>query len=212
MKKTTILIFFLVLASFALAFYFYPLMPDSIASHWNAQGEVNGYMGKFWGLFLIPLLMVFLTVLFFILPKIDPEKKNIEQFRGTFDWFIVVFDVFILYLYKLTILWNLGYRFNMTVALMPAFAGLFYFAGILVGKAKRNYTIGIRLPWTLANDTVWDKTHKLGEKLFKMTAVIILLGTVLPQYAFWLLFVSLIGSVAYLVVYSYLEFRKATKN
>ncbi len=211
MKKTTILILLLILASFAIAFYFYPLMPDRIASHWNAQGEVNGYMGKFWGLFMIPLMMVFFTILFLILPEIDPERKNIEKFRGIFDWFIVVFNLFILYIYILTILWNLGRQFNMTVALMPAFAGLFYFAGILIGDAKRNYTIGIRLPWTLANDVVWDKTHKLGEKLFKLTAIITLFGTVLPQYAFWLLFAPLTLSIIYLVVYSYLEFRRVAK-
>ncbi len=211
MKKTTILVFLLVLASFALAFYFYPLMPDKIASHWGANGNVNGYMGKFWGLFLIPLMMVLLDILLFVFPKIDPEKKNIEKFEGTLGWFVVVFNLFILYIYKLTIFWNLGYRFNMTAALMPAFAALFYFAGILLGEAKRNYTIGIRLPWTLANDTVWDKTNKLGEKLFKLTAIITLLGVFVPQHAFLFLFVPLIASIVYLVVYSYLEFRKISK-
>lgn len=212
MKKSIVLIIFLVLVSFVLAFYFYPLMPNRVASHWNILGEVNGYTGKLLGLFLIPFIIGLLNVLFIFIPDLDPERKNIEKFRDVFNWFIVAFDVFLLYLYLLTILWNTGHRFNMTSALMPALAALFYVVGILLGKAKRNYTIGIRLPWTLANDIVWDKTHRLGSKLFKIVAVITLLGAFLPDYTFWLLFVPLIGSIIYLIVYSYLVFRKVAGN
>jgi uncharacterized membrane protein len=182
-----------------------------MASHWNINGEVDGYMSSFWGLFLMPILMVVFTALFFFIPKIDPEKKNIEKFYGEFDRFIVVFDLFMAYVYILTILWNIGYNINMTASLMPAFAVLFYFCGSLIGKAKRNYTIGIRLPWTLADDTVWDKTHKIGEKLFKITALFIFLGTFFTQYAFALMFIPLIASIVYLFIYSYLEYQKVKK-
>jgi uncharacterized membrane protein len=96
----------------------------------------------------------------------------------------------------------------MTAAIMPAFAVLFWFCGSLIGKAKRNYTIGIRFPWTLASDVVWDKTHKVGEKLFKLVALLAFLATFFVNYAFWLLFVPLIASVIFLFIYSYLEYRK----
>lgn len=165
-------------------------------------------MSKFWGLFLMPILMIVFTILFFVIPNIDPEKKNIEKFWGEFDKFIIVFNLFMLYVYILTILWNIGYSINMTAALMPAFAILFWFCGSLIGKAKRNYTIGIRVPWTLASDAVWDKTHRLGEKLFKFVALTTLLGTFFVGYAFWLLFVPLFASVIFLIIYSYLEYRK----
>jgi uncharacterized membrane protein len=183
-------------------------MPEQVASHWNTQGEVDGYMSRFWGLFLMPVIMVVFTILLFVIPKIDPEKKNIEKFYNEFDKFIIVFNLFMFYVYVLTILWNIGYSINMTASLMPAFAVLFWFSGNLIGKAKRNYTIGIRVPWTLANDTVWDKTHKIGEKLFKFVALTTLLGTFFTEYAFWLLFVPLISSVVYLFIYSYLEYQK----
>jgi uncharacterized membrane protein len=193
----------------ATAIYFYPTpLPNMMASHWNINGEVDGYMSKFWGLFLMPILMVVFTAMFFFIPKIDPEKKNIEKFYEEFDKFIVVFNLFMLYLYILTIFFNIGYNINMTASLMPAFAVLFYFCGSLIGKAKRNYTIGIRFPWTLADDGVWDKTHKMGEKLFKLSALFILLGTFFTQYAFALMFIPLIASVVYLFIYSYLEYQK----
>jgi uncharacterized membrane protein len=198
--------------AFATAIYFYPTpLPNMMASHWNINGEVDGYINKFWGLFLMPILMVVFTVIFFFVPKIDPEKKNIEKFYEEFNKFIVVFNLFILYVYILTILWNIGYSINMTASIMPAFAVLFYFCGSLIGKAKRNYTIGIRFPWTLANDIVWDKTHKMGERLFKLSALFILLGTFFTQYAFALMFVHLIASVFFLFIYSYLEYQKVKK-
>lgn len=197
-----------ILLAFATAWYFYPLLPDQVASHWNTQGQVDGYMSKFWGLFLMPILMIVFTILFFVIPNIDPEKKNIEKFWGEFDKFIIVFNLFMLYVYVLTILWNIGYSINMTAALMPAFTILFWFCGSLIGKAKRNYTIGIRVPWTLASDAVWDKTHRVGEKLFKLVALTTLLGAFFVDYAFWLLFVPLFASVIFLIIYSYLEYRK----
>ena len=211
MNKNKLFSIIVIIFAFATAFYFYPLVPQQMASHWNINGEVDGYMSSFWGLFLMPILMIVFTALLFFIPKIDPEKKNIEKFYDEFERFIIVFNLFMVYVYVLTILWNIGYNINMTASLMPAFAILFYFCGTLIGKAKRNYTIGIKLPWTLADDAVWDKTHKLGEKLFKITALFIFLGTFFTQYAFFLMFIPLIASTIYLFIYSYLEYRKIKK-
>ncbi len=198
----------LVLIGFATAWYFYPLMPERMASHWNAQGMVDGHMGKGLALFIFPVLMLIFSLLFYYIPKIDPEKKNIEKFWKHFDRFIVVFNLFMLYIYSLTIVFNMGMTMNMTVALMPALAVLFYFCGELVGKTERNYTIGIRFPWTIANDTVWKKTHQLGEKLFKLVAFFTLLGAFFNDYAMWLMLIPLFASIVYLFIYSYLEFKK----
>jgi len=208
MNKTKIFILFLVLASFGLAFYFYPFMPDQMASHWNINGEVDGYMSKLWGLFLIPIMMAVFTLMFFFIPKIDPEKKKIKEFEKHFDDFIIVFNLFMLYVYLLTILWSAGETFNMTQAIMPALAFIFYFSGVLIGRAKRNYTIGIKLPWTLASDDVWEKTNKRGEYTFKGVAIFTLLGAFFPNYAWMLLFFPLIATIIYLCIYSYIEYKK----
>lgn len=183
-------------------------MPTKMASHWNWQGNVDGYMNKNLALFFFPFLMIFVNILFYFIPKIDPQKKNIEKFYDSYDNFILAFNIFFLYLYSITIAWNRGFNMNMNVVLMPGFAFLFYFCGDLLKNAKMNYTIGIRLPWTLANETVWDKTHKLGEKLFKLIALSTLLGVFFSQYAIWFMFVPLIISIVYLFIYSYLEYQK----
>ena len=208
MTKAKIFSLFVLLLSFVVAFFFYPIMPDKMASHWGINGEVDGYASKTMGLFIFPILMMICTILFFAIPKIDPEKENIKKIEKEFDSFIVIFNLFMIYLYGLTIFWNIGNAFNMTQAIMPAFALLFYFIGSLVGKVKRNYTIGIRLPWTIANETVWDKTHKLGEYLFKGVAVFTLLGAIFTDYAWALMFFPLIIAVLYLCFYSYREHKK----
>jgi uncharacterized membrane protein len=208
MRKINILILLIILISFAFAWYLYPLMPERMASHWNVRGEVDGYMPKFWGLFLMPIVALAMFLLFLLIPRIDPLKKNIEKFRKYFDWFALLIILFLLYIYKLSILWNFGWRFDMGQVLAPAFAILFYFSGILISKAKRNWFIGIRTPWTMTNDIVWDKTHKLGAILFKISGAICLFGLLLPAYAFAFVLAPVILFSIYLIIYSYLEYRK----
>jgi uncharacterized membrane protein len=183
-------------------------MPDRIASHWGFNNEVNGYMGKFWGVFLLPIVILGCTILFMIIPRIDPKKQNIQKFKKYFDLFISVFLLFFVYVYALTIFWNLGYHFILIQFMAPALALLFYTIGVMVKHAEPNWTIGIRTPWTLSSEEVWYKTHKLGGKLFQIVAFISLLGAVLPQYAFYFILFPIIIAVIYVFVYSYLEFHK----
>jgi uncharacterized membrane protein len=105
-RKSEIIIIAMILLSFAIGIYFYPLMPEKIVSHWNANGQVDGYMSKFWGLFLMPLVSIGLFLLFVLIPRIDPLKMNIEQFRKHYDGFVVLVIAFLFYIYILTILWK----------------------------------------------------------------------------------------------------------
>lgn len=212
MKKTQTILVALVLLSFAVGILLYPQMPDRVASHWNINSEVDGYMGKFWGLFLMPVISAALVLMFILIPKIDPLKANIAKFRRHYNRFVLLVLVFLFYIYLLTILWNLGMRFDMGIMLVPALAGLFYYCGVLVGNAKRNWFIGIRTPWTLSSDRVWEKTHRLGAKLFKAAAVVMLLAVLLPPYTFWFAIIPVLAITVYLVVYSYIEYRKETRK
>jgi len=211
MKKTTIIILLIILASFIIAIYMYPQMPDQMASHWNTQGQVDDHMSESWGLFLMPLISIGIFLLFLLIPKIDPLKKNVEKFRKYFDWFIVLIITFLFYIYLLSLFWNLGYEFDMGFMMIPAIAVLFYFIGIMLKHAKRNWFIGIRTPWTLSSDVVWDKTHQLGSKLFKISAIIALIGIFFNEYAIWIAIIPILVSVLYLLIYSYLEYQKVGK-
>ena len=94
MRKTTIAVAGLVLLSYILSIYFYPQVPEHMAIHWDSQGEVNGYMSKFWGLFFTPVVITGIAALFLVIPRIDPKKENIEKFRKYYDGFVILFLLF----------------------------------------------------------------------------------------------------------------------
>lgn len=198
----------IILLSFIIGICLYPQMPEAMASHWNIKGEADGYMPRFWGLFLMPFVSVGILLLFILIPRIDPLKRNYRKFRGHYEVFIAVIIAFLFYLYLLAILWNIGFGFNMIQLLSPAFGIVFYYAGILVGKAKRNWFVGIKTPWTLSNEKVWNKTHRIGGRLFRAAGVIALFGALFPDYGIFLVLVPVLFVAAYTIAYSYLEYRK----
>lgn len=210
--KTTLLInlSFLFLA-FIAAGLLWNSLPDIMASHWNVNDQVDGTMSKFWGVFILPLVLAGMMLLFFMIPQIDPLKANIEEFRPTFNLFITLTNLFMVYVYALSLAWNLGARFNMSEMIAPGIGLIFIGSGYLIMKAKRNYFIGIKTPWTLANDLVWDKTHALGGKLFILSGVAIVFSIFIGRYAFLVTMVSVFGVVIFSFVYSYYVFTQISK-
>jgi len=202
----------LVLAFFILAGAFYPHMPEVMASHWNAQGEADGTISRFWGLFLFPLISVGMAALLLLIPGIDPLKANIQKFKGYYYGFIIGFLVYFLYIYVLTLVWNLGWEFNFSQMIIPAIGLLLYIVGVMVSKARRNFFIGIRTPWTLSNEEVWNRTHQLGGKLFKLVGIIILLLSFVPEIAIYALLGLVLGITVWLFVSSYVLYRRLGKH
>jgi uncharacterized membrane protein len=213
--KTTIVVTLMLIAvSLIAGALLWNQLPDQMASHWNVNDEVNGYISKTWGVLLMPLVTAGMLLLFLFLPSMDPLKANIVQFRETFNLFIVFITVFMLYIHGLTLAWSLGYQnFKMSTAMLPLMGLLFIFIGYMLRKARRNFFIGIRTPWTLSSDSVWDKTHQLGSVLFMASGVFAIIGGFFGgTTAFWLMFVPLIGSSLFLVAYSYVLYRQETKS
>ncbi len=212
-KLTTIIVLTMIILAVAAGLLLWNQLPDPMASHWNVNDEVDGYMPKFWGVFLMPLVSLGLFLLFLIIPNIDPNRANIAEFRESFNLFIVLFVVFMLYVHGLTLAWSLGYTgFRLSTMLLPAMGLLFIFIGFMLRRAKRNFFIGIRTPWTLSSDTVWEKTHRLGAVLFMASGVLAFIGGFFGgMTAFWMLFVPLIGSTLFLVVYSYVQYQREIK-
>jgi uncharacterized membrane protein len=211
-RRSLVIVSIIIIISFIIGIYLYPMMPSRLASHWNAQGQVNGYMPKFWGLFLMPMISVAMLVLFVIIPQIDPLQKNIKRFVKYYEWFVILIIAFMFYIYLITIVWNLGYQFNLLLLLLPALGVLFYSAGVLIAKAKRNWSIGIRTPWTLSSDVVWEKTHRLGAVLFKIAGIITILGVFFQRYAFAVFFTAIMSAAIVPIVYSYFAYQKERKR
>ena len=212
-KTTSIFVLLMITIAMIAGVLLWNQLPEQMASHWNTNDEVDGYMSKFWGVFLMPLITLGMFGLFIALPNMDPLKANIASFRGAFNLFIVLITLFLLYIHGLTLAWSLGYQsFKMSTMMLPFMGILFIFIGYLLKQAKRNFFIGIRTPWTLSSDTVWDKTHQLGSVLFMVSGALAFFGSFFGgTVAFWLLFVPLMGSTLVLMIYSYILYRNETK-
>jgi len=211
MRKSEIIIVGIALLSFAIGVYYYPQMPEQMASHWNAKGQVDDYLSKFWGLFLIPITLVGLALLFMAVPRVDPLRENIEKFRKYYDGFVILFMIFMICVYLATILWSIEIRISINVFLPIAAGIMFIGIGILVENTKQNWFVGIRTPWTMSSESVWDKTHRMGGKLFKIAGVIAIVGIFFQSYAVYFVLIPGILVAVYTVVYSYVEYKKEMK-
>jgi uncharacterized membrane protein len=207
-KTAKLIMLTLILLSTGVGILLWPQFPPEMASHWNANDQVDGYMPRVWGVFLMPLVSLGMMALFLIIPRLDPLAENIEKFRGVFNNFIVVIIGFLAYIHILTLVYNLGYTFPMSVAMLPALGGLIFTAGVLVGKAQRNWFIGIRTPWTLSSDLVWQKTHRLGSRLFKLAGILAALGVFWSKHAFWFAMAPILLAAFVPIVYSYFAYRQ----
>jgi uncharacterized membrane protein len=212
MKPIRLAIIAALVITFTLTIAIYPTVPDHVVSHWNAAGQADGYMSKFWGLLLIPLIMTGFVALLAVLPRIDPHKKNYEKFRDYYDGFILLFVLFFLAIQVQIILWSSGYEISPNLTFPLLIGMLFIYIGFLLGHAEQNWFVGIRTPWTLSSKTVWKKTHELGGKLFRIAGVISCAGILAGAYAVWFILVPVLVVAVYTVVYSYIEFQKEVKS
>ncbi len=205
MKK---LIIILIIVSILASLISYPYLPDSMPSHWNINNEVDAYSSKLLPAIMFPSLLVFFYLLAIYLPKLDPLEKNINKFKKEFHTFILIIIIFFTAIQAFVILTGLGYALNISYIMIPALSVLFYYVSILLEKSKRNWFIGIRTPWTLSSDKVWEKTHKIGARLFKLISIVNLLGIWFTSKAIIVTVSLALFSVVYLTIYSYLEYIK----
>ncbi|QKQ98536.1 DUF1648 domain-containing protein [Candidatus Nanohaloarchaea archaeon] len=183
-------------------------LPDQIAVHFNASGEPDRITDKFLGLILLPVMFSGFYVLFKLLPGIDPLGENIQKFKGQYRTVIVAVLGFLTYIQAMIVFWNLGYSFSISQALAPAIAVLYYVMGDVISEARQNWFIGIRTPWTLSDEEVWNQTHERCGPLFKIAAAITLIAVALPDYFLILAVAPALAASLYATFYSYREYRR----
>ncbi len=189
----------------------YNRLPAMIVTHWGAEGTPNGEMPRVWGALLPLLLAAGLAVLLWLLPLIDPRRRNYAAFRSTYNAFVVGVVAFIAYVDFFMLAWNLGYRLPLERAIAPALGAVFILAGVLLRKARPNWFVGIRTPWTLSSATVWEKTHRLAAPAFIFSGIVTaagVFGTPLLLVGIGLVTVSVVLAV----VYSYFAYEEEQKR
>ncbi len=211
-RITGIFIAIIVAAAFITGIAVYPQLPATLISHWSASGEANGHMPRLLGVFLLPGVMLVLYGMWALLPAIDPIAKGFRGFRYVYDFFWILLTAFLAYVYALTLGIHLGWHVNLPSALAPALAALFVALGLMFPRVKRNWFFGIRTPWSLASDEVWDRTQEFGGKLFVIAGILMLVGTFAsPAWSLAAIVWPIILAVIPSVLYSYLVFKRERK-
>jgi uncharacterized membrane protein len=201
----------IILAMLAATVVAYPQLPAMVPLHWNAHGLVNGW-GPKWLLFLFgPGSMSALVLLFSALPWLSPKKFEVDSFRATYLYMMIVTITMLAYVEMLVLIWGLGMKFAMGSAVEGGVCLFLALLGNVMGKVRRNFYLGIRTPWTLANERVWNATHRMAAKTFFVGGLLGLIS-VIAQAPFWtpLTFIvaaALVPGVYSLAVYKQLERR-----
>lgn len=199
----------IILGSLLAGMVIYPQLPEQVASHWNYKGEVDAYSSRFWGAFGIPLMTAGIYALMLVLPIIDPRRQNYEKFTGVYRLFKGLMVLFMTGLYLVVILNAIGYRVPVDRVTMAGISILFMIIGNYMGQVRHNYFVGIKTPWTLASERVWQKTHRLGGRLWVVAGITGLAASWIGGAGGGILLAASLGlAVIVPVVYSYLEYRK----
>lgn len=189
----------------AVGLILYNRLPDQIATHWDAQGNVNGWSSKFTGIVLLPAILAGVNLLFPLLLRIDPKYTNMDgKLKAVSHWIIPLIT---LLCSGITLSAALGKDLPVTV-IMPVFLGMvFVVIGNYLPKTKQSYTMGIKLPWTLNSEENWNHTHRLAGFLWVIGGLLIIVAGLLG-----LGFVPFTAITMVMVlapcVYSYLYYRK----
>lgn len=198
----------LVLIAAALSAVAAPSLPERVVTNWDAAGRPAGTLPRATAVWFGPAIMAGLVLLLAALPRIDPLRENVAAFRPTYDWFVVALTAFLLVVHAGILAFNLGYEFPFTSLLVAAVSLLVYYAGAVLPRTERNWFMGIRTPWTLSSDAVWDRTHRLGGRLFKLAAVVGVAGLAFEEYAAPLLVASVVAAAVVTAAYSYVAYSR----
>lgn len=139
-----------------------PFLPETIPVHWNIYGEADGFAGRLGGAFCLPVIITLTAVLLFVLPRFDRMRGTFQDSRDIYA--IVSFSTvcLILGIQSVAMLSSTGMDVPVAIA-FPVLLGFFFMViGSLMPHIRRNTTIGIRLPWTIRDETVWKRTHERG--------------------------------------------------
>jgi len=195
------------------AILIYPQMPDQVPIHWNVKGEVDNYGSKVFGTFFLPILNVFLYILFLVLPKFDPKRANYSKFDSSYLTIRYSLHLFFALIFGVTAAASLGFPVQIDKWIPGGVAVLFIVMGNIMGRVRHNYFVGFKYPWTLANEEVWRRTHQLGAKLMVIGGFAALLGVIFTEgtASVVILMAGIFVPIVITTIYSYLFYKQITR-
>lgn len=193
-----------VIVAWLLALFALPHLPEIIPVHWGLHGEPDGFADRLTGTLGLPILTTILMVFLLVIPRYDSVQISLTPFRDSYALVILATVSMLLCVEVMTIAIALGVPLPV-VTIVPMLIGiLFVIMGSMMPHIGRNTTIGIRLPWTLASEEVWKKTHEYGGRIFVAAGIISVLGSLVTGiWAVALMLIVILGATLYICIWSY---------
>jgi uncharacterized membrane protein len=189
----------------------YDHLPPEVPVHWDINFEPDGWASRDTALWICPAGMAALVVLTVLLPWLSPRHFDVDRFRGTYEYVMALLVALLGYLH-LGMLWGaLARDFPLGRFLVAGFFLFFALMGNVVGKVRRNFWMGVRTPWTLASEAVWNQTHRLAAWLLVAGSLVGLAAVLLGAPLAWC-FVGLMLVLAVPVVYSLVLYKRLEKQ
>lgn len=204
----------LIVLSVAWGIYLSFNLPEIVPSHWNFQGEVDGYSSRTFGAWFMPGLMAAMYILFWLLPYFDPKRAEYAKFANAFHGIKNYFIVFVFIMALAIGAAGLGYTVPIGT-IMPILVGfLFIVIGYYLKFIKQNWLIGVRTPWTMESKAVWEKTNQLMSKLMMAGGALIIISSVMAAAWFkvTIFIVVIAGIVLTPFIYSLCAYRQEQRG
>jgi len=206
-------IFIIALCVFS-SFYFYSKFPDQVPSHWNFAGEIDDYSSKGFAAFFFPALVLGIYILLTFIPCLDPKKERYADFSKAYNILRLSITLLMAGIYAIISINGIGITLPVGKIMPISIGFLFVIIGNFLPKVRQNWFVGIRTPWTLSSEEVWNKTHRFGGKAFVVSGLAMILLSAIEQEILWgvifggIMFVLIFGTIGY----SWFLHKKATKK
>ena len=202
----------LVAAAYAFSAAVYSRLPARVPSHWGMHG-VNGYTPRAAAAVMLPTLALVVWALMRWLPSIDPRRANYARFQSSYDAVVVAIVALVTALHVVMLGIALGWPLRMEVVAPAAVGAMFLVVGNVLPRARPNWFFGIRTPWTLSSDHVWERTHRVGGWVMTACGVVVIAAAFVGNRAAVIAITAMVPVMLVGVVgYSYVLWRREQRG
>jgi len=207
--KTMLITTFVCLVPLILSAILYGRLPAQFPIHFNLAGQADNYAPKAFGAFILPLSLALGNVLLQFVLNNDPKRDRGQPLREMSKWIIPILSLFIT---PVTLFIALGYDIRLERVLPIFVALLFLVIGNYLPKCKQNYTVGIKIPWTLASEENWNRTHRFAGWVWSIAAIVLLVSALTGWLVSFVFIVTIAAMIILPVIYSFLFYKKSKNN
>jgi uncharacterized membrane protein len=190
----------------------YPRLPERVPIHWDLHGQVNRWQSRGHAVLFLPIGVLVLWGVLRALPSIDPRRANYSKFQPTYDFMVGATLTVIALIHLALLASGMGIPIAIHRVIPIALGVILVAVGNQLPRARSNWWFGIRNPWTLSNERVWERTHRVGGYLMMAAGVVMIVGALLSVRAGPLVIACVAVWAIGSMIYSYVAWRQETSK